>query len=67
MSDKYKAICKRFLKGFIAGGAASAIIVLNAGVTIRTLEDLKTFGISLGIAFLTGGLMAIEKGLTWTV
>ena len=61
----YKAIFKRFLKGFLASGIASAVLVLSAGVTINSLEDLKQFIVALFIAFFTGGLMAIEKTLRW--
>lgn len=61
-----KSIVKRFLKGFIAGGIASVVLTLNTSVAISTFADLKTLGFTLGVAFVTGGLLAIEKGLSWT-
>jgi hypothetical protein len=61
----YKSIFKRFLKGFIASGVATSLLVLSSGVVINSLEDLKQFIVSLFVAFLTGGLMAVEKGLRW--
>jgi len=60
-----KSILKRFLKGFISGGIASAVLLLQAGVAIKSFADLKTLGFALGVAFVTGGLLAIEKGLNW--
>jgi len=60
------AIFKRFLKGFIAGGIASAAALLAAGVTVASIEDLKKFSISLATAFLVGGLLGIEKMISWT-
>jgi len=61
-----KSIIKRFLKGFIAGGIASVVLALQAGITISSLTDVKTLLTALGVAFVTGGLLAIEKGLNWT-
>lgn len=61
----YKTIFKRFLKGFIAGGLASVSVSLNAGFTITSLEDIKQFSFALVVAFLTGGILSIEKALNW--
>jgi hypothetical protein len=61
----YKSVLKRFLKGFLAGGLSSAIVVLNAGITISSIADLKQFAISLLLAFMTGGMLAIDKALRW--
>lgn len=61
----YKVVLKRFAKGFIAGGIATTIALLNSGVTIKSLEDLKALLVSLLIGFITGGLMAIEKAFTY--
>lgn len=59
------SVLKRFLKGFLAGGVSSVILILNTGVSISSISDLKQFAVSLGVAFFTGGLMALEKGLRW--
>lgn len=61
-----KSILKRFLKGFIGGGVASMLLVLKAGILVQSLADLKTLGFTLGVAFVTGGLLAIEKWASWT-
>lgn len=61
----YKSVFKRFLKGFLASGVASMVLILNSGVVIHSFEDLKQLVVVLFVAFFTGGLMAIEKTLTW--
>lgn len=63
---KYEsAIIRRFLKGFVAGGIGSAAALLAVGITVSSLDDLKKFGVSLATAFLAGGLLAVEKMLSW--
>lgn len=54
-------ILKRFAKAFVSGGVASLLIVLAQAPS--SLEQLKPWLLALGVAFLTGGLMAIEKAL----
>lgn len=66
MSIKIFSFIQRFMKGFFASGIVSVLAVLNSGATITNVEDLKKFGVALGIAFFTGGLLAVEKMLTWT-
>lgn len=61
-----KSIIIRFGKGFVAGGIASVAAALHAGVAIASFGDLKTLGFTLGIAFITGGLLAVEKLVSWT-
>lgn len=61
----YKSVLKRFLKGFLAGGLSSVVVILNADVTISSIADLKQFAISLLLAFMTGGMLAIDKALRW--
>lgn len=65
MLSKQQSVALRFIKGFIAAGISSMIVMVNAGVTIGSLDDLKKFGVALGVAFLSGLLMAIEKSLSW--
>jgi hypothetical protein len=55
----------RFLKGFIAAGLASTATVLAAGITIHSVDDLKKLGLSLTVSFITAGLLAVEKMLSW--
>lgn len=52
---------KRFAKGFIASGLASAAVLLLNGATIQSIDDLKKFSLSLAIAFVTGGILGVEK------
>ena len=64
--SKFISIANRFLKGFVAGGYSSMLAQLAMGVTITSTLDLKKFAYSLVVAFLTGGLLAIEKLWNWT-
>lgn len=59
------SILKRFIKGFISGGIASVVFALQAGFTITSVSDLKHYGGIVLVAFVTGGLLAIEKAITW--
>lgn len=65
MTTMIKASAMRFLKGFVAGGLASVATFLAAGVTIHDLSQLQTFAYPLAMAFVTGGILGIEKLLTW--
>lgn len=60
-----KTVLKRFLKGFAAGGVSSMLVVLNSPIGIAGLADFKMLASALLVAFLTGGLLAIEKAVTW--
>jgi hypothetical protein len=60
-----KTVLKRFLKAFIAGGLASVAALLASGFQLKELKDLQTLAFALGIAFFTGGLMALEKLIRW--
>lgn len=61
--SKSWVIFKRYLRGFIAGGLASAATVLP--VTIGSLDEAKKIGIIAASAFLSGGILAIEKLVRW--
>lgn len=52
---------KRFLKGFLAGGVGAVFVVTSSGVSFSTLGEAKHLGLVILGAFLTGGLLAIEK------
>ncbi len=56
-----KTVALRFVRGFVAGGIASMVLVLQAGVMINSVEDLKQLGAALSVAFITGGLLALDK------
>lgn len=60
-----QAVLKRFLKGFLAGGIAQAVLIINGGLNIHNIEDLKGLGFALVAGFITGGLLAVEKMLAW--
>lgn len=58
----FQSISMRFVKGFIAGGLGSLGIFLSVGVDT---SDLKKLGLGLLTAFISGGLLAIEKAYNW--
>jgi len=62
-----KVLIFRFIRGFIAGAVGSMITV---GVFAGSgLNDLKQWGILLGVAAIsggiTGGLLALDKAIRW--
>lgn len=54
-----KSIALRFLRAFVAGGLSTAVAV--GATNIQNLADMRAWGLSLVVAFITGGLMAIDK------
>lgn len=64
--SKIEAIVKRFLKAFIAGGLASIGVLVANGVTFSDEKEFKNFLLTLVGAFITGGIMAIQKWYSWT-
>ncbi len=63
--SKSSVIFLRFLRGFVAGGIASVIPLLAGVVDVNDPTVLKKTLISLGIAFVTGGIQALDKLLRW--
>ena len=59
--EQFFIIAKRFIRGFLAAGIASVTASLAAGVTVTSLEDLKKLGLSLAVAFISGGLLSADK------
>lgn len=64
-NEQFLVIAKRFLRGFISGGIGAVAALLGTGVTVATFEDLKQLGVALAAAFVSGGLLAIDKLLRW--
>lgn len=62
---KVKIILMRFIRGFISGGIASLLALFSTGTVISSMAEFKDFVYALAIAFLTGGLMAIDKLIRW--
>jgi hypothetical protein len=60
--DKLRSVSIRFAKGFLAGGLGSVAALLSAGLPAT---DLKKLGIALATAFISGGLLAVEKAYNW--
>jgi len=52
---------RRFVKGFLAGGIAAVLVSINSGVSFNSLVQLRGLFIVLATAFVTGGLLAVEK------
>lgn len=60
--SKLQSVFLRFAKGFVAGGLASVGVLLSVGLPAT---DLKKLGLALLTAFLSGGLLAVEKAYNW--
>ena len=58
----WKRALMRFARVFVFSGLATLGTLLATAPTVTTLEDLKIWGLSLLVAFVSGGLAGIEKG-----
>jgi hypothetical protein len=65
-TKELKVIFERFLRAFAAGGVSSVMAMLALGVQIKSWDDLGQFAVALSIAFMTGGLMALDKLIRYT-
>lgn len=65
MSPMIKSAINRFVKGFLAGGIAQVVLIINAGITINSIVDIKVIVTAIFIGFLTGGLLAVQKMISW--
>lgn len=65
MSPMIKSAINRFAKGFLAGGIAQVVLIINAGTTINSIADIKAITTAVFIGFLTGGLLAVQKMISW--
>lgn len=62
----FKSVVKRFFKGFVSGGIAGAMLVIESGIVIASVDDIKKLGFALLAGFITGALLALEKAFNWT-
>lgn len=63
---KFQVGFRRFLKGFVAGGLAQVVLIIGPGLTFSNLEDVKAIVTALVFGFITGGLLAVQKMLSFT-
>lgn len=55
---------KRFARAFVVGGMVQVVAMVSTGViTPDTWADVGRWTAVLAVAFLTGGLMALDKAL----
>ena len=56
------SVFKRFLRAFVSGGAAQLVLMFASGnVAIDSWNDFSHWLMVLLVAFITGGVMAIDK------
>ena len=58
------SVAKRFLRAFISGGLASVVLV--PVLTGFSVAELKTWALAFVYAFITGGIMALDKAVRYT-
>ena len=56
---------KRFAKGFLAGGIAQVALIIGPGLKFHSLDDIKTITTAIVFGFLVGGLLSVQKMLSW--
>ena len=57
--DLFWRVFRRFIRAFIFGGIGAIAVVPYAGG--YDIMSLKAWGITLLVAFITGGFMALDK------
>jgi hypothetical protein len=65
MTDKATTLLKRFGRTFLFGGVAALLMALSTTPSLATLGDLRVWLTTLVMAFITGGLAAIDKAYRW--
>ena len=65
ISKKVQSFLKRLVKGFVSGGLATVLVMLQTMQPIMQWSDLKPLALSLLVGFFTGSIMAIEKMMSW--
>lgn len=56
-----KPVLMRFARAFVAGGLSNMLIVIAANHSISTYKDLNAWIVTLAVACVTGGIMALDK------
>jgi len=59
--EQFKRIALRFTRGAVAGGLASVVGLLSAGVDVTDPEGLKKLGFAMAVSFMSGSLLALDK------
>jgi len=65
MKELLTVVAMRFLRAFVAGAIANMTAFLMATKDISLVTDMNTWLLTLCIAGLTGGLMALDKLLRY--
>lgn len=61
MTDPFNRAALRFARAFVAGGIASLVTMLAAGIPANDFRDLRNLAFPLTIAFLSGALQGLDK------
>ena len=56
---------KRFAKGFLAGGIAQVALIIGPGLSFHSLDDIRAIITALTFGFIVGGLLSVQKMLSW--
>lgn len=57
---------KRFLRAFVAGGVSNMAAIVAVTHDVSNLKDLQAWVFTLAVAFVTGGLLALDKLTRYT-
>jgi hypothetical protein len=52
----------RALSGFVAGGLTAFALIVPSN--FESLNDIRLWGIMAGYAFITGGILGLQKAIT---
>ena len=61
MNETLKRVARRFARAFVAGGVASVATFIAAGTPVTEFKDINNLAFPLFMAFLSGGIMALDK------
>lgn len=59
------SVLKRFFRAFVAGGLAQMASLVSVSHDIGTLTELEAWALTLAVAFITGGVLALDKLMRW--
>lgn len=57
----YQSVLKRFARAFAFGGIANMAAIVAVTKDVSNVSDWDTWFFSLVVAFVTGGIMALDK------